>query len=144
MSTLSTRVLGALAAILAILLVGCLMSSPGHSEGLKCLPLAITHIRDGDTVEAGELVIRLAGVDAPETWRPACERERMLGKLATGNLAMLVKSAEALEYCPTGEPPSWGRTIAHVLADGRNVGDQLIVDGYARRWTGRKESWCDD
>jgi len=144
MNGTARAILGATVGLLAVGLLTCLLSRPGHSEGLKCLPLAITHIRDGDTVEAGELVIRLAGVDAPETWRPACERERMLGKLATGNLALLVKSAEVLEYCPTGEPPSWGRTIAHVLADGRNVGDQLIVDGYARRWTGRKESWCDD
>ena len=134
-----SRVLASACAVLLVLLVACLLSGPSH--GAECYPLSVTKIRDADTFEANDLVIRLQAVDAPETYRPACERERMLGLLATQRAAMLLHGAENVSYCPSGKG-RYGRTLATVFTDGQDVGQALVVDGLARVWTGKREGWC--
>ncbi|PAP96113.1 thermonuclease family protein [Mesorhizobium wenxiniae] len=37
----------------------------------------------------------------------------------------------------------YGRTLATIEVDGRDVGDILIGEGLARPWTGKRRPWCD-
>ncbi|MDX2236889.1 MAG: thermonuclease family protein [Hyphomonadaceae bacterium] len=98
---------------------------------------------DGDTVAVigGGERIRLPNIDAPETGdRARCAAERQTGAEATA----FVRAAVA------GKPVSlrrigldrYGRTLAYVSVDGRDLGDAVIAAGLARRWSGRRTSWC--
>ena len=36
----------------------------------------------------------------------------------------------------------YGRQLRDLQRDGRSLGDILIAEGLARRWDGRRHSWC--
>lgn len=48
-----------------------------------------------------------------------------------------------------GDPDSgrvkdrYGRTLATIEVNGRDVGKIMIAEGLARPWTGKRRSWCD-
>jgi endonuclease YncB( thermonuclease family) len=35
-----------------------------------------------------------------------------------------------------------GRKLRVVVRNGRSLGDQLVSEGLARTWSGRREPWC--
>jgi endonuclease YncB( thermonuclease family) len=101
---------------------------------------------DGDTIEdlRTEITYRLVNIDTPETGsRAQCAAERALGNRATEAVRLLIARTERLELRPTGRMDRYGRTIAFVLLDGRDMGETLIAEGLARPWRGRREPWCD-
>jgi endonuclease YncB( thermonuclease family) len=101
---------------------------------------------DGDTLEDmnQDISYRLVNIDTPETGsRARCDAERALGDRATEAARTLVAHARQLELRPTGRLDRYGRTIAFVLIDGRDLGETLIAEGLARPWRGRREPWCD-
>lgn len=101
---------------------------------------------DGDTLEdmATDITYRLVNIDTPETGsRARCTAERDLGNQATQAARTLVGAAQQFETRPTGRIDRYGRTIAFVIVDGRDLGETLIADGLARPWRGRREPWCD-
>lgn len=101
---------------------------------------------DGDTLEdmRADITYRLVNIDTPETGsRARCVAERELGDRATEAVRSLISAARQLELRPTGRIDRYGRTIAFVLIDGRDMGETLIADGLARPWRGRREPWCD-
>ena len=101
---------------------------------------------DGDTLEdlRDEITYRVVNIDTPETGpRARCSAERDLGNRATNAVRTLLSGAERLELRPTGRTDRYGRTIAFVLIDGRDMGETLIEEGLARPWRGRREPWCD-
>ena len=101
---------------------------------------------DGDTVEdmRDETTYRLVNIDTPETGsRARCAAERDLGNRATEAARILVAQAQRLEFRPTGRIDRYGRTIAFVVLDGRDLGETLMAEGFARPWRGRREPWCD-
>lgn len=101
---------------------------------------------DGDTLEdmAVDITYRIVNIDTPETGsRARCPAERALGDRATQTARTLVSHADDLEMRPTGRIDRYGRTIAYVLIDGRDLGETLIAEGLARPWRGRREPWCD-
>ncbi len=101
---------------------------------------------DGDTLEdmTQDITYRLVNIDTPETGsRARCDAERTLGDRATEAARSLVAHAQRLELRPTGRLDRYGRTIAFVLIDGRDMGETLIAEGLARPWRGRREPWCD-
>ncbi|MCZ7525132.1 MAG: thermonuclease family protein [Acidimicrobiia bacterium] len=91
---------------------------------------------DGDTVEVllgdGRAdVVRLLGVDAPETHHPARPVECYGPEAAAYLQARLAGRAVQLE----GDRElrdRYGRRLAHVILDGRRVNDELLRLGYAR------------
>jgi endonuclease YncB( thermonuclease family) len=100
---------------------------------------------DGDTLEdmAADITYRIENIDTPETGsRARCQAERDLGNRATRQARALVNNGD-VELRPTGRIDRYGRTIAFVLIDGRDLGETLIADGLARQWRGRREPWCD-
>lgn len=101
---------------------------------------------DGDTLEdqRDDITYRLVNIDTPETGsRAHCSAERELGDRATRAARALVTQARRVEFRPTGRIDRYGRTIAFVLIDGRDMGETLIAEGLARPWRGRREPWCD-
>ena len=101
---------------------------------------------DGDTMEdmREDITYRVVNIDTPETGsRARCTAERSLGNRATEAARTLVAQAQRLEVRATGRIDRYGRTIAFVLIDGRDMGETLIAEGLARPWRGRREPWCD-
>jgi micrococcal nuclease len=101
---------------------------------------------DGDTIEdmRADITYRIVNIDTPETGpRAQCTAERELGNQATRQARALISAAADLELRPTGRVDRYGRTIAFVVLDGRDLGETLIAEGLARPWRGRREPWCD-
>lgn len=102
---------------------------------------------DGDTFKIDGERIRIIEIDTPETWRPRCENELILGLKAKERLRELLDSGpltivrEKFDY--------WHRTLAYVYAGEVNVGEAMIKEGFAlpyvkgpaaKAW--RLSQWC--
>jgi micrococcal nuclease len=98
---------------------------------------------DGDTIHHEGVIIRIEGIDTPETHRAKCESERELGMRATMRMLELV-NAGPFEIVQKGrrDTDKYGRKLRVLERDGRSLGDILIAEGLARRWEGRRRSWC--
>ncbi|WP_187430166.1 hypothetical protein ROLI_046360 (plasmid) [Roseobacter fucihabitans] len=98
---------------------------------------------DGDTVRLASETIRLVGFDTPETYRAQCAAERARGDAATQRLReLLVQASSArLAYLPRRD--QYGRDLARLMLDGRDVADIMIAEGLARLYSGgQRRSWC--
>ncbi|MEQ1491657.1 MAG: thermonuclease family protein [Terricaulis sp.] len=101
---------------------------------------------DGDTVEdmSTDITYRVVNIDTAETGsRARCSAERDLGDRAKETVRTLISGAQRIELNPTGRIDRYGRTIAFIVIDGRDMGETLIAEGLARPWRGRREPWCD-
>ncbi|WP_292113666.1 thermonuclease family protein [Mesorhizobium sp.] len=101
---------------------------------------------DGDTVIIDRHHIRIANIDAPEIHQYKCETELRLGLLAKRRMAELLEEGPIVVH--QGDPTSgrridrYGRMLATIEIGGEDVGEILIAEGLARRWTGRRRTWC--
>lgn len=113
---------------------------------LLAASLAVSVV-DGDTITVGGETIRIANIDAPETGRAKCDAERRLGKAAARRTADLVAAGVVVLH--RGDPATgrkfdrYGRTLATVSVNGRDVGKVLVAEGLARLWDGKRHPWCD-
>lgn len=97
---------------------------------------------DGDTIRYGGVKIRLADIDTPEVFSPKCASEAALGERATERLLALL-NAGPIALAPIGrDTDRYGRKLRIVERHGRSLGDTLVAEGLARRWDGRRRSWC--
>ena len=147
------RNLGLSALAFALMLVAGMIFTPSPSSNAE--PSARTkatsierniRVIDGDTIEdmTSDITYRLVNIDTPETGsRARCPAERELRVRASREGRSLMRSAGDIELRPTGRVDRYGRTIALVLIDGRDLGETLIAEGLARPWRGRREPWCD-
>lgn len=93
---------------------------------------------DGDTFRLGSETVRIENIDAPEL-RCRCPEECRLATVARDRLAELLTAEPRLDR--TGRD-RFGRTLARVWVDGRDIGEALVREGLARRWEGRRRRWC--
>ena len=101
----------------------------------------IVDVIDGDTFRLGGEKIRIADIDTPET-AGRCPEERALAARATERLAtLLAQGPFELEPIDRDED-RYGRKLRIVTRGGRSIGDQLVAEGLARTWSGRREPWC--
>lgn len=102
-----------------------------------------TCVVDGDTFWLDGEKIRIADIDTPEINEPKCDAEYQLGMKATHRLRDLLNEG-AFEVRPIGnrDEDRFGRKLRVVVRGGRSLGDQLVSEGLARTWTGRREPWC--
>ena len=102
-----------------------------------------TCVVDGDTFWLEGEKIRIADIDTPEISEPKCDSEYELGMKATYRLRDLLNEG-AFEVRPIGnrDEDRFGRKLRVVVRGGRSLGDQLVSEGLARTWTGRREPWC--
>jgi len=81
--------------------------------------VTIDKVLDGDTVDAvfdlgfcisHKVRVRLAGYDAPETYRPVNEAERLAGYLCRDKLAKMLKTYSGDLYCRSTKIDLYGRS----------------------------------
>lgn len=107
------------------------------------LPAAI----DGDTIVVAGAHIRIANIDTPEIRHAQCDAELRLGLVAKRRMEELLGEGEVVVH--PGDPldgrlkDRYGRTLATVSVDGRDVGEIMIAEGIARPWTGKRQPWCE-
>ena len=109
---------------------------------------AVERVVDGDTVKVRvgvwidqELVVsvRIAGIDAPELFRPKCPAEKEKARAAKKFVEdFLAHRAVTLEEIRRGKYA--GRVIARLEAGGRDLGQALVDEGYAVE--GKRGVWC--
>lgn len=118
---------------LRISLAVLLLAAPAAAGGVFVI--------DGDTIAAGAEHIRILGLDAPEIGHARCAAERSRGLAAKAALAALLAGKEpGIER--RGQD-RYGRTLAVVTVEGRNVAVIMIDAGHARPyWGGKREGWC--
>jgi endonuclease YncB( thermonuclease family) len=104
-------------------------------------------IIDGDTIALGRERVRILNIDAPESHEPRCERELIAGLRAKERLAQLVRVAE-VAIARDGRD-RYGRTLATLSAEGRDIGNTLVREGLALPWRDGSEAraarirhWC--
>ena len=87
---------------------------------------------DGDTLQVGDTRLRLHGIDAAEL-RQTCEDSAgeawACGRRAASELAAAVADGEI--HCIGRERDRYQRLIATCWAGGRDVGQSLVVHGWA-------------
>lgn len=98
---------------------------------------------DGDTIWMHGEKIRIADIDAPETHPPRCAEEQRLGEAATKRLQALLNAGPVTLEVKGRATDRYGRKLRIVTRGGESLGDTLVEEGLARRWTGRRQPWCD-
>jgi micrococcal nuclease len=98
---------------------------------------------DGDTFLLDGEKIRIADIDAPETGGAQCGAEAELGARATRRLRDLLNEGPfELRNYESRDRDRYGRKLRIVVRNGTSIGDRLVAEGLARRWTGRRMPWC--
>ena len=103
-----------------------------HQRRINC-------VVDGDTLWLEGEKIRLDSMNAPEV-QGQCDRERVLAVRATRRLSELL-SASAFSVVRNGTD-RYGRSLARVTVNDRDVGMILVAEGLAHTWSGWKRGWC--
>jgi micrococcal nuclease len=102
---------------------------------------------DGDTIRTPSgLTVRVANIDAPEApGKCKCEAECCRqAEAATAYVRASLRLAGVVELRPYVRPVDrYGRTLAYVLVDGKDLGDEMVNRGLARPWDKKRKSWCD-
>lgn len=97
---------------------------------------------DGDTAWIDGVKVRVADIDAPETHPPHCPSEAALGARATRRLAELLSAGSFEMHAVGRDEDRYGRKLRVITRRGRSLGDQLVAEGLARTWEGRRRPWC--
>lgn len=106
-------------------------------------PVRVTCVVDGDTFWLEGEKVRIADIDTPEISQPQCESEAELGRRATVRLTELLNAGPfELQSIGDRDRDRYGRLLRVVTRNGRSLGDQLVREGLARTWTGRRQPWC--
>jgi endonuclease YncB( thermonuclease family) len=142
--------------VLAGLAAGALTAGhgPPAASGVAAAPTAASFslcftgggtncVVDGDTFWIGGEKVRIADIDAPETHPPRCDHEAELGERATLKLQELLNAGPVTLASADRDTDRYGRLLRIVERDGQSLGEQLVDEGLARRWTGRRQPWCD-
>lgn len=107
----------------------------------------VTKIVDGDTIDVDidlgfgvtlKQRVRLNGIDAPET-RTKNKEEKELGLKAKRITEEYIRGAKII-VIRTYKDDMYGRILADVIADGINVNQKLIDEGFAVAYDGGKKS----
>lgn len=119
--------LGLVALWLASAAILLFISRPRAAEA-QSLPVRQLWVIDGDTLDLlapHHERIRLEGIDAPETARPSCEAERQKSLEAKRAAIALVRAGRTATVTRKGQD-RFGRTLADVSIDGRDLGRHLL------------------
>ena len=96
----------------------------------------VVRVVDGDTVQVklstGKLEkIRIIGIDTPETVDPR-KTVQCYGKEASAKMkALLNRKKVTLEKNPAEDKDKYGRLLRYVNIKGKDIGAQMIKDGFA-------------
>lgn len=102
---------------------------------------------DGDTIEvcneSGPERIRIANLDAPESYRPACAKEKLAGiEAKQAATRFFVRPSVDLDI-HRHSTDRYGRTVADVSVNGEDFRQYMIEYGYGVQWRfNKKHNWC--
>lgn len=110
-----------------------------------------TYVIDGDSLKLRGENTRIVGLNAPETVQAQCAAERKLAETAKLFLASLIANSENLQIIferkRNGElrRNKYGRLLARVFVNGKDIADLMINAGYAEPFdgTGQRCNWCE-
>jgi endonuclease YncB( thermonuclease family) len=129
--TTATRRLVAFA-LAASMVFGVAAGPPSAPHDKSGAIKGIARVIDGDTIDIGEIRIRLEGIDAPEAGQ-SCGRRWAgwwaCGTSATAALANLVEGRSIT--CDRRGLDKYGRTLGVCFADGRDVNATMVRQGHA-------------
>ncbi len=132
-----------------LILLSAIFSTPRFAESAENRPQKIatpgeTGIRviDGDTFAIAGEAVRIATIDAPELFSPKCAAEKRLARLAKARLRALLGDGSGVTLEREPAPDRYGRTLARVLVNGKEIGETLVSENLAMPWTGKRFSWC--
>jgi endonuclease YncB( thermonuclease family) len=139
-------ILGLMALSIAAVWVALFMFvKPAKGETVNGLKV---YVIDGDTVAIASERIRLLGIDAPGTREARCERERVAGYQTKARVVDLLRFGRSVEIRRQGHD-QYGRTLAHIIIDGRDLGELLVREKLAVPYragaearTARLVHWC--
>lgn len=97
---------------------------------------------DGDTIWLEGTKIRIADINTPETSSPDCAAEKTLGNKATQRLVQLLNQAPFDLASVDRDEDRYGRKLRIITRGGQSLGDQLVSEGLAEEWNGRRRNWC--
>ncbi len=97
---------------------------------------------DGDTFWINGVKVRLADINAPETQQAACKEERDLGNRAKDRLVRLLNSGPFDLEVEGRDTDRYGRALRVAKRNGQSIGQQLVKEGLAEPWRGRRSDWC--
>ena len=110
----------------------------------------VERVIDGDTVRVSARIwvghsvsvsVRLAGVDAPEIFRPRCAAEKERAREAKAFVERMLGAGE-LRLLDVVNDKYGGRVVARVeTSEGDDVGAALLEEGLAVE-DGEMERWC--
>jgi len=121
---------------------------PAVAEPLGPTRGEVERVIDGDTVKMRiaiwidqELLVsvRVAGIDAPELFRPKCAAEKTLAREAKAFAEDFLAGGTATLHDITRGKYA-GRVVARIEADGADLGEALVAAGLAVE--GGKGAWC--
>jgi micrococcal nuclease len=108
-------------------MLACLLAFPWSAVAADCgrgtLVGAVTHVRDGDTIEVGGLAIRLQGLAAPEGDEPG-------GVEASKAMSSLVLGREL--RCELDGERTHDRCVGVCYVDGADIAVTMVRQGLAR------------
>jgi len=139
--------------IFCFVLVLCLVFS-GSAKASELLQVELVSVYDGDTIKVNfkgcshfrcqGVLVRFAGVDAPEVRTP-CMREKEVALKLKETIQDLLLAADTISLSLVkGAVDPYGRVLAKVYADGLDVSQMLLDSGMVRENHGEKRrAWCD-
>ena len=126
----------------AALILFSLVAPASAAQFQMCGRDRYTCVVDGDTIWLNGQNLRLQNYDTPEPYNDICggQAEVALARKASARLLELLNSNPFT--VETGRKDRYGRVLATIRINGRDVGDILISEGLARRWPDGHEFWC--
>lgn len=103
---------------------------------------------DGDTIRIGQRRVRILGIDAPELRDPRCPSEGALAERATVELQRWLNEGPfELVRDVRERKDDYDRDLRRIVRVGRDgrevsIGDELMREGLAVAYLGRKADWC--
>lgn len=98
---------------------------------------------DGDTFWLHGEKVRIADINAPETHEAGCPAEQALGERTADRLIALLNAGPfTLEVAGTRAVDRYGRNLRVVRRGAQSIGAELVREGLAEPWRGRRSDWC--
>lgn len=124
-------------------IAGMLLGTIAHAGTLAG---TVRYVVDGDSAVVGmvgqpAVRVRISDIDAPEL-HGRCIAEIEMAERARDRLKVLIGGRRVLLVLHDRDHDRHGRLLAEVWVDGQPVGPQLVKEGLARPWTGRRAPWC--
>lgn len=105
-------------------------------------PVRVNCVVDGDTFWLKGTKYRVAENNAPEVRSPECSVEADLGDRAPSRLVDLLNEGGFSLQSIDHDQDKYGSKLRVLTRGSESLGDTLVSEGLAERWTGRRRSCC--